>query len=54
MKDPVNTVDERVLENAKRYLREDESRKQQSLAQFREWLSKHPFIIKCSAGEEVF
>lgn len=31
-------------EKAKNLYGEDESRKSQSLAQFREWIKKHPFI----------
>ncbi|XP_070509918.1 alpha-tocopherol transfer protein-like [Chironomus tepperi] len=35
-------------EKAKINFGEDESRKSQSLAQFREWISKHPFIKRCN------
>jgi hypothetical protein len=31
-------------------IREDDTRKQQALIQFREWLAKHPFIAKCRQG----
>jgi hypothetical protein len=43
---------ENLLKINKEIIREDESRKEQSLVQFREWLAKHPFIIKCRDGEE--
>jgi hypothetical protein len=36
---------------AKEELREDESVRTQSLAQFREWIAKHPQIKKCRTGE---
>lgn len=45
-----SALSEKVLERAKTELREECSRKSQSLAQFREWLSKHPFIKKCRQG----
>ncbi|CAG9810535.1 unnamed protein product [Chironomus riparius] len=35
------------IEKAKNDLNETESRKEQSIKQFYEWLSKHPFITKC-------
>jgi hypothetical protein len=37
-------VSDFLLEKAKRDLREDETRKRQSLEQAREWGMKHPFI----------
>jgi hypothetical protein len=40
-----------LSEKAKNELFEDESKKQQSLEQFREWIRKHPFIKKCQTGE---
>ena len=43
-------LSEMYLIRAKTELREEDSRKSQSLAQFREWLSKHPFIKKCRQG----
>jgi hypothetical protein len=42
---------EALLKQNKEEIREDDSRKEQSLAQFREWLSKHPFIVKCRTGK---
>jgi hypothetical protein len=36
---------------AKEELREDESVRSQALAQFREWIAKHPQIKKCRTGE---
>ncbi|KAG5683320.1 hypothetical protein PVAND_012606 [Polypedilum vanderplanki] len=36
-----------LLQKNRDEIREDETRKQQALTQFREWLDKHPFIIKC-------
>lgn len=41
----------KLQEKAKNELREDESRKQQSLEQFREWIAKHPFIKSCRTGK---
>lgn len=38
------TLDNFFVEKAKNELRETESRKEQSLEQFRDWLSKHPFL----------
>lgn len=32
-------------------LREDDNIREQSLAQFREWISKHPNIRKCRTGK---
>ncbi|KAG5669806.1 hypothetical protein PVAND_000099 [Polypedilum vanderplanki] len=40
-----------VCEKAKIEVREDESRKQQSLEQFREWIGKHPFIKNCRTDD---
>ena len=40
-----------LQEKAKKEVREDEERKQQSLEQFREWIQKHPFIRDCPTGE---
>jgi hypothetical protein len=36
---------------AKEELREDESVRTQALAQFREWIAKHPHIKKCRTGK---
>lgn len=33
---------------------EDESRKEQSLKQFREWIAKHPFIKRVRTGQKFF
>lgn len=41
----------KLQEKAKIELREDESRKEQSLEQFREWIGKHPFIKNCRTGK---
>lgn len=41
---------EKLLKQNKEEIREDDSRKEQSLVQFREWLDKHPFIKKCRRG----
>lgn len=40
-----------LQEKAKIEVREDETRKQQSLEQFREWIAKHPFIKNCRTGK---
>lgn len=45
-----SALSEKISEIAKSELREEDLRKRQSLAQFREWLSKHPFIKKCRQG----
>ncbi|CRL05182.1 CLUMA_CG018229, isoform A [Clunio marinus] len=39
------------IDKAKSELREDETRKSQSLAQFREWISKHPFLSEARKDE---
>lgn len=46
-------VSEKFKEIAKLELREDEQRKQQALAHFREWLNKHPYIRKVRQGKRV-
>lgn len=38
------------MEIAKNELREDESRKDQALVQFRDWIGKHPAIKYCRTG----
>jgi len=38
-------------EKAKINFGENESRKSQALAQFREWISKHPFITRCNPSK---
>jgi len=43
-------IEKLVAEN-KEFIREDESRKIQALEQFREWLSKHPFITNARTGK---
>lgn len=47
------TLDEFFVEKAKNELRETESRKRQSLQQFRELLQKHPFLKGVRQGENV-
>ena len=42
---------EKFLKQNREEIREDDARKEQSLVQFREWLSKHPFIVKCRSGK---
>lgn len=34
-------------------LREDDSSREQSLVQFREWINKHPNIKKCRTGKNI-
>lgn len=41
---------ENLIKINKESIREDDSRKEQSLAQFRDWINKHPFITKCRTG----
>lgn len=45
---------DKILEKAKNELREDETRKQQALQHFREWLSKHPYIKEFRQGNKKF
>ena len=44
-------VDEKVLNIAKKEVREDDNRREQALVQFREWIDKHPAIKRCRTGE---
>lgn len=39
-----------LSEKARDEVREDASRKEQSLQQFREWIAKHSFIKRCRTG----
>lgn len=48
----VKKMDQKFIDKAKLELREDEFRKSQSLAQFRDWLSKHPFLSGVRQGEK--
>lgn len=43
-------MDQKFIDKARIELREDELRKSQSLAQFREWLSKHPVLKDVRQG----
>lgn len=43
-------LDNFYIEKAKNELRETESRKSQSLAQFREWINKHSFLRDVRQG----
>lgn len=47
------TLSSKFKDIAKEELREDESVRTQSLAQFREWIAKHPHIKKCRTGKEL-
>ena len=40
----------KIMEIAKNELREEESRKDQALIQFRDWIEKHPAIKYCRTG----
>lgn len=44
-------MDQKFIDIARNELREDEFRKQQSLVQFRDWISKHPFLNQVRQGE---
>lgn len=44
-------MDKKFIEKARIELREEEFRKVQSLTQFRDWLSKHPFLSGVRQGE---
>jgi hypothetical protein len=45
------TLSDFYIQKAKTELNETEARKQQSIKQFKEWISKHPFITKCDIGK---
>jgi hypothetical protein len=44
-------MEKKFVDKARIELREDELRKNQSLAIFRDWLSKHPFLSGVRQGE---
>jgi hypothetical protein len=44
-------MDNFFIEKAKNELRETESRKSQSLEQFRAWINKHPFLSNVRQGK---
>jgi hypothetical protein len=44
-------MDQKFIDKARDELREDDLRKSQALAQFREWLGKHPFLSNVRQGE---
>lgn len=48
------TLDNFFIEKAKSELRETDTRKTQSLEQFRDWLSKHPFLKDVRQGEKSY
>lgn len=41
---------DKFLEKAKEELREDDTRKEQALEHFRQWIQKHPFIKDIRQG----
>lgn len=43
-------LEQMYIDKAKNELREDDLRKSQSLAQFREWIAKHPFLKNVRQG----
>lgn len=45
---------EKLIQKNKDEIREEESRKNQALVQFREWISKHPFISNGRQGKLNF
>lgn len=47
----IDEMDPKFIEIAKDELREDDLRKQQALAQFNEFLDKHPFLVKVRRGK---
>lgn len=49
----MSSVPLHILEREKNELREDDARREQSLAQFREWISKHPFINDVKTGKKI-
>jgi hypothetical protein len=46
-------MDKFFIEKAKSELREDDSRREQALEQFRGRISKHTFLSNCRQGERV-
>jgi hypothetical protein len=44
-------LDKFYIEKAENELRETESRKSQALAQFREWINKHPYLKSVRQGK---
>lgn len=46
-------MDKKFIEIARAELREDDLRKQQSLDQFRNYLSKHPFLQEVRQGSST-
>lgn len=46
-------MDQLFVDKARIELGETEARRVQSLAQFREWLAKHPFLSCVRQGEET-
>lgn len=44
-------MDQKFIDKARDELGETELRRTQSLAQFREWLAKHPFLSGVRQGE---
>lgn len=47
------TLDTFYIKKAKDELRETDERKRQSIEQFRDWLSKHPFLNSIRKGDSV-
>lgn len=46
-------MDKKFVEKALIELGEDESKRVQSLVQFREWLAKHPFLSSVRQGKKL-
>lgn len=44
-------MEEKYIKKAREELREEPVRKAQALAQFKDWISKHPFIKECCQGD---
>lgn len=47
-------MDQKFIDMAKTDLGEDETKRTQALAHFREWLSKHPFLSHVRQGSRKF
>lgn len=47
----MSNISVEILEKAKAEIREDETRKVQSLEQLRDFVTKHPFIKTCRTGK---
>ena len=47
-------LSQKYIDKARNELREDDTRKEQALKHFREWIAKHPFIKKIRQGNNKY